>query len=105
DQAEDISKISVDGGDGCVAPSVETVNDGSYPLSRTLYIYVNADKAQQSDALRAFVSYYLTEGASFVEEADFMPLPDADAAASSGAWKSFVAAAPASESTTTTAAG
>ena len=36
-----IKAVEVDDGDGCVAPTVETVMDGSYkPLGRPLFIYV-----------------------------------------------------------------
>src|SRR5690606_17616530 len=44
-EAEDVKVLEVDGGDGCVAPSDETVADGSYPISRPLFIYVNAAMA------------------------------------------------------------
>src|SRR5690606_38230125 len=34
-------------GEGCVEPSPETINDGTYqPLSRPIFIYVNAEAAQ-----------------------------------------------------------
>lgn len=60
--AEDQVKIlEVDGGDGCVAPSRDTIADGSYPLSRTLYIYVNKGKLAESPALQAYVDYYVTD--------------------------------------------
>ena len=37
-----VKGLEVDGGDGCVFPSVKTVQDGTYaPLSRPLFIYVN----------------------------------------------------------------
>ena len=54
-----VREIEVAGEDGtCVAPSVDTIADGSYPLSRPLFIYVNADKAAENPALAAFVDYY-----------------------------------------------
>ena len=59
--AEQVKILEVDGGDGCVAPSRDTIADGSYPLSRTLYIYVNKGKLAESPALQAFVDYYLTD--------------------------------------------
>ena len=35
-----LNLVSVDSGDGCVAPSAETIQDGSYtPLSRPLFMY------------------------------------------------------------------
>ena len=45
---DQIKEIEVDGGDGCVAPSPETISDGSYPLSRSLYIYVSNDAAARA---------------------------------------------------------
>jgi phosphate transport system substrate-binding protein len=35
--------VQIDAGDGCVAPSPETAADGSYALTRPLFIYVNTD--------------------------------------------------------------
>ena len=36
-----LKALEIDGGDGCVAPSAETAQDGTYtPLSRPLFIYV-----------------------------------------------------------------
>lgn len=100
DQA-DVAKIKVDGGEGCVEPSAATVADGTYPLARTLYIYVNKAKAQESEALQAFVSYYLENGAEFVEEADYVQLPEADATAATKAWEQFLAGDSADATTTT----
>jgi phosphate transport system substrate-binding protein len=59
--AEQVKILEVDGGDGCVAPSRDTIADGSYPLSRTLYIYVNKGKLAESPALQAYVDYYVTD--------------------------------------------
>jgi phosphate transport system substrate-binding protein len=58
---DQVKTLEVDGGDGCVAPSRDTIADGSYPLSRTLYIYVNKGKLAESPALQAFVDYYVTD--------------------------------------------
>ncbi len=39
-----LAAVEVDGGDGCVAPSVATAQDGTYaPLSRTLFVYVKTE--------------------------------------------------------------
>ena len=46
----------------CVAPTPETIADGSYPLSRPLFIYVNKAKAAENPAVGAYVDYYLAEG-------------------------------------------
>ena len=103
EQAE-VGEIQVDGGEGCVAPSAETVSDGTYPLSRTLYIYVNQAKAQASPALQAFVTYYLANADQFVAEAGYVPLPADQLEASTAAWNAAIGGGSAAE-TTTTAAG
>lgn len=58
---EGVKALEIDAGDGCVAPTAETIADGSYPLSRSLYIYVNDGKAAQSEALNAYVELYLSD--------------------------------------------
>jgi phosphate transport system substrate-binding protein len=67
--------LPVDGGDGCVAPTRDTIADGSYPLSRSLYIYVNTDKAKTKKAVKAYVDFYLTGLEDFVTVADYVELP------------------------------
>ena len=45
ENADKLKAVKVDGGGGCVEPSVATAQDGTYkPLSRPLFIYVS-DKA------------------------------------------------------------
>ena len=67
------------GGD-CVLPTIETIADGSYPVSRGLYIYVNNEKLGSNPALAPFVTYYL--GDAYTEsvtrafgESGYVPLP------------------------------
>lgn len=82
-----VKEIAVDGGAGCVEPSIETIADGSYPLSRSLYIYVNVANAAANEALAAYVDYYVSEiGFIAAGEAGFVELPEADRAASQSAW-------------------
>ena len=71
-----IKELEVDGGDGCVAPSAETVSDGSYPLSRSLFIYVSAEAAARPE-VAAYVDYYVSDEAmtTLVEEVGYIALP------------------------------
>ena len=46
---------------GCVDADAGTIADGSYPLSRSLYIYVNKAKVASNPALAAFVDLYLSD--------------------------------------------
>ena len=79
--------IAIDTGGGCVAPTVETIGDGSYGFSRTLYIYVNNTKAAENPAVEAFVDLYLSEdGLASVTDAGYVALPDDQWAASQDAW-------------------
>jgi phosphate transport system substrate-binding protein len=86
---DQIKEIEVDGGDGCVSPSVDTIADGSYPLSRSLYVYVNAAKAEENAALAEYVDFYLSDEAlnDLVSEAGYVPLPEDRAAATLERWE------------------
>ncbi len=72
-----VKEVAVDAGDGCIAPTRETIADGSYPLSRSLYVYVNKAKVAESPALKAFVDYYVSDdGLTLaVTEAGYVELP------------------------------
>jgi len=76
---DSLKLLDVDGGEGCVAATPETIASGEYPISRPLFIYVNAAEAEARPELAAFVDYYLSdEGIAAVTEADYVAL-DADA--------------------------
>lgn len=81
ENSDRIKSLEVDGGDGCVAPTPETIASNEYPMSRPLFIYVNTDKEATNAALTEFVDYYLSDaGIAAVTEADYVAL-DADALA------------------------
>lgn len=62
-----------DNGDGCIEPSEETINDGTYqPLSRPIFIYVNAESAERPE-VAAFIEFYLLEGPSIIPEIGYVP--------------------------------
>jgi phosphate transport system substrate-binding protein len=84
--ASGVKILQVDGGDGCVEPNRDTVADGSYPLSRSLYIYVNKAKAQSNAAVKAYVDFYLQGMKGFVSQAGYVDLPDSDIQATQQAW-------------------
>jgi phosphate transport system substrate-binding protein len=83
-----VKEIQIDGGDGCVSASRESIADGSYPLSRSLYVYVNRDKATESPALQAFMDYYLSDTGlgDVVTEVGYVGLPPDRVAATRAAW-------------------
>ena len=86
ENAETVKIIQVDGGEGCVAPSAETVVDGSYPIARPLYIYVNDGRAEENSTLVGFVDYYLAN-LDTAGEVGYVNLSDEEMAASQAAWE------------------
>jgi len=77
ENADNLKALEVDGGKGCVAPSVETAQDGSYvPLSRGLFMYPSAE-AMKKPEVQAFLEYYLDNVNTVAEQAGFIPLTDA----------------------------
>ena len=75
--ADSLTAVQVDNGDGCVAPSPETVADGTYqPLSRELYIYPSIEKSASNAAAKAFVEYFADNDSAIAEAAQFIALND-----------------------------
>jgi phosphate transport system substrate-binding protein len=71
--------VEVDGGDGCVAPTNETVQNGTYePLSRPLFIYPSA-KALDKQVVREFIQFYVDNYDAIAEQAQFVPLTEEQA--------------------------
>ncbi|HEX5592530.1 MAG TPA: PstS family phosphate ABC transporter substrate-binding protein [Solirubrobacterales bacterium] len=71
-----LKALEIDNGKGCVGPSIETAQDGSYaPLSRPLFIYPS-EEALQKPEVKAFVDYYLENVGSVTESLGFVPLTE-----------------------------
>jgi len=76
ENAETLKALEIDNGEGCVAPSVETAQDGSYaPLSRPLFIYPS-DKAIERPEVVDFINFYIENIDDIVTEAQYVPLTD-----------------------------
>jgi phosphate transport system substrate-binding protein len=71
-----VKAAQVDGGKGCVAPSASTVENGTYPLSRPLFIYVRKDAASRPE-VKAFVDFYVKNAAELAAEVGYVKFPDA----------------------------
>jgi len=84
-----VRELEIAGEDGtCVAPTIETIADGSYPMSRPLFIYVNADDVGSNPALKAFVDFYTGDGGyRAVADAGYVQLPEEDFATAVSAWE------------------
>lgn len=67
--------IKVDGKSPAVLPSVKNTNNGTYqPLSRPIFIYVNAKSAEKPE-VREFIEYYLQHGGELAKEVGYVDLP------------------------------
>lgn len=83
ENSDTLKAAEVDGGEGCVAPSEETVQDGSYaPLGRELYMYVSTTELESNEALQPFVDYYLATVNEVAPQIGFIPLTDEQLTAS-----------------------
>jgi phosphate transport system substrate-binding protein len=71
-----LKAVEIDGGDGCVAPSVDNAQSGAYtPLSRPLFMYVNRDALARPE-VEAFLRFVLENEQEIAESSQFVPLTD-----------------------------
>ncbi|WP_127532809.1 PstS family phosphate ABC transporter substrate-binding protein [Paenibacillus kobensis] len=76
ENADKLKVIPVDAGKGAIAPSVETIKDGTYaPLSRPLFIYLNKEELQRPE-VSAFADYYINNIGDMASEVGYVPLPE-----------------------------
>jgi phosphate transport system substrate-binding protein len=77
ENTDKLKVVPIDPGDGAVAPSEVTINDGTYrPLSRPIFIYVSTQAAERPE-VQAFVTFYLENAADLVGEVGYVALPEA----------------------------
>lgn len=75
ENADALKAVEVDSGEGCVAPSAETAQDGTYtPLARPLFIYVSNSAAAEKQQVKAFVDFYAANDEQISEAAQFISL-------------------------------
>jgi len=68
--------VPIDGGSGPIAPSAQTIMDGTYaPLSRPIFIYVRSDVMARPE-IKEFIRFYMTEAKNLVREVGYVPLSD-----------------------------
>jgi phosphate transport system substrate-binding protein len=74
-----LNLVDVDGGDGCVTPSSETIQNGEYkPLSRPIFMYPSA-KSMKRPEVKAFMDYVLENQQSIAEASQIIPMNQAQA--------------------------
>ena len=79
ENSDSLTAVAIENEAGeCVAPSTETIADGSYnPMSRPLFFYVRKDAYDAKPEVKAFVDFLLTpENGTLIGEAGYVALPD-----------------------------
>jgi phosphate transport system substrate-binding protein len=73
--ADQLSLVRVDAGDGCVEPSLETIQDGSYePLSRPIFMYPSEQALAKKPQVEAFMEYTIDNADQIAQAAQMVPL-------------------------------
>ena len=84
-----LNEVQVDGGEGCVAPTSETVQDGSYtPLSRPLFMYPSKEAIAKPE-VKAFMDFIMANQQAIAEAAQIVPLTEEQASKSDSELKSL----------------
>ena len=70
-----LKALEVDGGSGCMAPSVDAAQEGSYaPLARPLFMYVKLSSLTDNASVSEFVTFTLDNADTIATEAQYVPL-------------------------------
>ena len=77
DNVDKLNLVKVDAGSGCVAPSKDTIQDGSYkPLARPLFMYPKAASIARPE-VKGFLDYILANATTIADTSKIVPLTDA----------------------------
>lgn len=69
-----------------VAANIQTLQNGTYPLSRTLFIYTDKKVLKEKPQVNAFINFYLTHIDKEIEKASYFPLSQQELDASKSNW-------------------
>ncbi|MEO5888101.1 MAG: substrate-binding domain-containing protein, partial [Anaerolineales bacterium] len=79
-----LKAVAVDG----VEPNQGTVDDGTYPIARPLFIYSDAGILAEKPQVAAFIYFYLNNVNNEILDVGYFPAPEADLATSMDNWMS-----------------
>jgi phosphate transport system substrate-binding protein len=68
-----LKAVAIDGGEGCVEPSVETAQSGRYALARPLFVYAKRTALARRE-VRAFLDFILENADALAERTLFVPM-------------------------------
>jgi len=75
ENADKLKVVPVQKDAAAVTPTYDTIMDGSYPLSRPLFIYANVAELERPEVL-AFVEFYLENAGELASEVGYVSLPE-----------------------------
>ena len=93
ENADVLQAVSVDAGDGPVAPGDDSVNEGTYPLARPLFMYTAAGVIAEKPQVAEFIAYFLNNVNDVIGDVGYFPAPNdslqaaADAIAAAAGWE------------------
>lgn len=70
--ADVLRAVTIDG----VAPTAETVHDGSYVLARPLFLYTAASVIEEKPQVAEFLAFYLNNVNDVIDDVGYFPAPD-----------------------------
>jgi phosphate transport system substrate-binding protein len=70
--------VAIDGGNGCVEPSPETIAGNTYtPLSRPMFLYFNAERLRSNDTLHQFAEFTVSpEAEPLIADTGYLAYPE-----------------------------
>jgi phosphate transport system substrate-binding protein len=79
ENTDKLKVVPIDGGEGPVEPTNETIEDGSYaPLSRPLFTYINKESVTSKPEVYDYLRFLIENAGDLAEEVGYVRLPEAD---------------------------
>jgi len=72
-----LAAVAVDAGEGPVAPGDDSVNEGTYPIARPLFMYTAPSVIAEKPQVAEFIAYYLNNVNELISEVGYFPAPQA----------------------------
>ena len=72
ENADVLQAVSVDG----IEPSIDSVNEGTYPIARPLYMYTAPSVIEEKPQVALFIAYYLENVNEVIGDVGYFPAPD-----------------------------
>jgi phosphate transport system substrate-binding protein len=74
--ADRLTVVSVDAGDGPIEPNDDSVNQGTYPIARPLFMYTVAEVIDSKPQVAEFIAYYLEHVDDIIGDVGYFPAPE-----------------------------